>query len=350
MKKHISVDLEQYVLNIMEKYEKKICYKKQKKIENYNIPDFKDYNDIIEYNYNMNQLKSISKEYKLKSTGNKIQLINRIHTHLYLSFFILQIQKLARGYLQRKYNNTHGPAFMNRSLCINPADFFTMDNMDEIPFEQFFSFKDEDGFIYGFDLVSMHNLIHKCNGIIKNPYNRITISQKVIETFKSLIKLSKILHIPISVEIKNIELDISSEKSIELRTLTLFQNIDSLGNYSDPAWFMTLNNTQLIRLLRELIDIWEYRAQLSMEVKRAICPPLGDPFHRIISLTQIQHLENINDVRKIILNILEKLVNTGLDRENKILGSYYVLGALTLVNSNAANALPWLYQSLVYIN
>ena len=158
------------------------------------------------------------------------------------------------------------------------------------------------------------------------------------------------MHIPISVEIKNIELDISSEKSIELRTLTLFQNIDSLGNYSDPAWFMTLNNTQLIRLLRELIDIWEYRAQLSMEVKRAICPPLGDPFHRIISLTQIQHLENINDVRKIILNILEKLVNTGLDRENKILGSYYVLGALTLVNSNAANALPWLYQSLVYIN
>jgi len=30
------------------------------------------------------------------------------------------------------------------------------------------------------------------------------------------------------------------------------------------------------------------------------------------------------------------------------LGAYYVLGALTLVNPNAAAALPWLFQSVAY--
>ena len=220
--------------------------------------------------------------------------------------------------------------------------------MNEIPFEQFFSFKDDDNFIYGFDLVSIHNLMHKCDGIIKNPYNRRPISQNVIESIKYLIKLSKILRISFSVEIKNIELVVSNEKSVELRTLTLFQNIDALGNYTDPSWFMSLNNIQLIRLLRELIDIWGYRAQLSMEIKRSICPPLGDPFYRIQSFPHLQTLENIDELRKIILTILEKFVNSGLDRENQTLGSYYVLGAITLVNTDAANSLPWLYQSLVY--
>ena len=347
LKNHTSSDLEQYISIIMEKYNK-IFQKKKGKIENEEIPEFKDHDDIISYNYNLNQLKIISKHYKLKVTGNKTQLTTRIHTHLYLSFFILKIQKLARGYLQRKYNKAHGPAFMDRSLCINPNDFFTMDTMNEIPFEQFFSFKDDDNFIYGFDLVSIHNLMHKCDGIIKNPYNRRPISQNVIESIKYLIKLSKILRISFSVEIKNIELVVSNEKSVELRTLALFQNIDALGNYTDPSWFMSLNNIQLIRLLRELIDIWGYRAQLSMEIKRSICPPLGDPFYRIQSFPHLQTLENIDELRKIILTILEKFVNSGLDRENQTLGSYYVLGAITLVNTDAANSLPWLYQSLVY--
>ena len=29
------------------------------------------------------------------------------------------------------------------------------------------------------------------------------------------------------------------------------------------------------------------------------------------------------------------------------LGTYYVLGTLTIVNQQAANALPWLYESFI---
>jgi hypothetical protein len=57
---------------------------------------------------------------------------------------------------------------------------------------------------------------------------------------------------------------------------------------------------------------------------------------------------NMWNVRKVILEVMEKMVNTGVDKDSKSLGAYYVLGALTLVNQDAADALPWLFQSLNY--
>ena len=57
---------------------------------------------------------------------------------------------------------------------------------------------------------------------------------------------------------------------------------------------------------------------------------------------------NTNVLKKNILKMMDKLVSSGIDRDSKALGAYYVLGALTMVNHNAAMALPWLYQSVCY--
>jgi hypothetical protein len=45
---------------------------------------------------------------------------------------------------------------------------------------------------------------------------------------------------------------------------------------------------------------------------------------------------------------LEKFINSGIDQDSKSLGAYYVLGALTLVNEDAALALGWLHDSFSY--
>jgi hypothetical protein len=340
-----------YIENLAHKCSVKMPFFKEKdKVDddNISIPKFSEYNLLYKVNYNVQQLKSFAKNYKLKISGNKPQLVSRIFTFLYLSQSIIKIQKVFRGCLQRKYNNCHGPAVIDRSICTNNTDFFTMDELKELPIEQFFSYKDEDGFIYGFDLLSIYNLIYKCNGVLKNPYNRHLISSKVIENFKTLLRLSKILKIQICTEIKDISLEISCKKSLELRILALFQNMDALGNYSDSKWFINLNRVQLVRLLRELIDIWTYRVNLSEETKRDICPPVGNPFGRLSAFSNVQHSDNLDDVRKYILEVLEKMVNTGANRDSKCLGAYYVLGALTLVSTEAASALPWLYQAVNY--
>jgi hypothetical protein len=344
-------DLEVYMLEIIEKYtkQKNINKKPLKKIIVLNdfieLPTFSEHNLVLEFNYNVNQLKSIAKHYKLKINGNKKELITRIHSYLLLSTFILKIQRTFRLFIQKKYNICHGPAFIKRETCNNSYDFFTMDEVKDISYEQFFSYRDDDGFIYGFDIISLHNLIYKCNGKIQNPYNRRPINSKIIENYKNLIRLSKILKLSASTETPSIEYDISNEKTIELQIIEVFQTIDSLGNYSNPEWFLSLNITQLIRFVRELTDIWAYRAQLPLDVKRMICPPLGDPF-RNFSIHSI-YSENITEVRKNILPILNKLINSGIDNEYKCLGAYYILSALTLVSVNASNALPWLYQSVI---
>jgi len=311
------------------------------------IPSFSEYYFITNKNYNVQQLKLIAKHYKLKISGNKAQLINRLFVFLKLSNSIIKIQKIFRGKLQRNYNKYHGPAFINRKLCTNTSDFLTFEEMSEMNFEQFISYKDVDNFIYGFDIISLYNLIVKIGKNVKNPYNRNDIPHEVIQNIKNLIRLSKILKIPVNINIQDVNNDISDQKSIELKILDIFQNIDSLGNYSDPNWFLSLNRQQILKFVRELHDIWDYRAQILPENKRRICPPNGDPF-RHFNIAHIFNETNIDNIRKIIYPILDKFVNSGIDNDSKSLGALYVLSALTLVNPNAAMSLPWLFQSVSY--
>ena len=325
--------------------------------KNINIPTIHNYDEITRYNYNVQQLKSFAKFYKLKVSGNKSQLISRIFIFLHLSKYIIKIQKVCRGFLQRKLNSLQGPAFKNRNLCTNKTDFITMDELKNLEPLQFFSYKDVDGFIYGFDLTSIYYLIckpnndtnnkNKSNKNNTNPYNRNCISPEVFINIKTFIRLCKILKKQICLENQEEPLNISKEKQIELRALSLFQNINALGNYSNSSWFLSLHRQQLIKFMRELSDIWNYRAQLSNEVKFKVCPPNADPF-RNLSIPYIHTESDINNVRTAILEVLEKLVNNGVDIDSKSLGAYYVLAALTLVNEEAATAMPWLYQSVSY--
>lgn len=342
--------VDEYMNTILIKCEKMIpINKKQTKINNDNIiiPTIKNYNEITNYNYNVTQLKMIAKNYKLKISGNKNELVSRIFSFLYLSSYIIKIQKVFRGFMVKKYKELHGPASIKRKMCTNSSDFVTLEPIEEINFHQFISYKDEDEFIYGFDITSLFNSISKNGKEIKNPYNRNVIPDIIFKNIKTLIRLSKILGININLNIEDVLPNISNEKVVELRALSLFQNIDALGNYSNSQWFLSLNRNQLIKLVRELADIWNYRAQLPMDIKRNICPPTGDPF-RNLSMPYIHTELNITNVRKVVLEVLEKLVNTGVDNDSKSLGAYYVLGALTLVNQEAATSLPWLFQSVNY--
>lgn len=354
LKKNKSTEslIDEYMANITSNCEKNmIIVKKPIKIseENISIPTINNYDELTRYNYNVNQLKSIAKFYKLKISGNKNQLLSRIYSFLYFSSFIIKIQKIFRGNVARKYKSLHGPAAINRKLCTNTDDFVTMEPVEEINYHQFISYKDEDGFIYGFDIISLHNLFLKSKDIesIRNPYNRNIIPESVIKTIKSIIKISKILKIHVNLHYEDDTQNFSSEKVIELRALSLFQNIDALGNYSNSQWFLSLNRTQIIRFLRELTDIWNYRAQIPIETKRNICPPNGDPF-RNLNMNFIHNEQNMTNVRKVVLEVLEKLVNSGVDRDSKALGACYVLGSLTLVNQEAATSIPWLFQSFGY--
>jgi hypothetical protein len=302
---------------------------------------------MCNYNYSVSQLKIFAKYYKLRVTGNKKELLSRVFSFLHLSTFAIILQKVVRGNIQRLYNRLHGPAYKNRSLCTNDSDFVTLDDLKDVSFHQFISYKDVDNFIYGFDIASLYSLYSKNPTTVQNPYNRNTISHNIFVDMFDLVRLSKIMNVKLNVQIESEINNVSVVKAVELRALELFQTIDSLGNYSDPAWFLSLSRNQIVRFVRELSEIFNYRAQLTIEVKQNICPPAGTPFVGISQYYMQTETELIN-LRRTVLGVMEKFVNSGINSDSKSLGAYYVLAALTLVSEPAATALPWLYHSVAY--
>ena len=326
--------------------------KKNKIVKKREELSMKNYSNLLTVKYKIDELKKLCLQYKITRGGNKEELTNRLYEYCKNSVEPIKIQKVFRGYLQRKLNKTRGPAFKNRKICTNDTDFYTMDEMDEISSNQFYSYKDEDGFIYGFNIISLYNLIIKEGNDVKNPYNRNEINKKIKENITCIIRLSKILKQPIEIEIKNEIVD--PKKRMELKILDLFQTINSYGNYANSEWFSDLTGQSHVRFARELVDIWNYRAQLSHEKKNEICPPHGTPFLGTPYFTNTAthiHMNNlsIETLIKYNVQIIENLVKSSIDIDNKMLGSFYVLSALTLVSQPARDAMPWLYESVVYL-
>jgi hypothetical protein len=65
----------------------------------------------------------------------------------------------------------------------------------------------------------------------------------------------------------------------------------------------------------------------------------------ILDMNMIVNIPLYN-IKTLALIIIDQFVKNGVDRESRILGTNFVLCALTLVSEAAAEALPWLYQSV----
>ena len=334
--------LSEYLLN------KELPHKKPRiKVsdDDFVIPKLSEYSNLLDINYNIQQLKKISKEHFIKLSGNKDELKKRIYNHMYYSYYSIYIQKIVRKILVKNYIALHGPGFYNRGRCTNDCDFATLDEIKDIPYTQFFSFEDEDKFIYVFDILSIYNLYLKNESKVTNPFSTKIIDKEVFYNMMYFIKYSKLLNIKINIDYENVE-KMDETRKLNMKILTLFQQMDSLGNYTNMNWLTSLNRYQLIKFLRELCDLWHYRANLTQQVKREICYPSGLPF-RSVNINTI-HNYSYNVIKKITVTIIDEFINKGINNDSKALGCYYILSCLTLVNESAAEAMPWLYESVNY--
>jgi hypothetical protein len=327
-----------------------IIKKKRKKVKScdFKIVEPENYKNIVSINYNVSQLKQMCKRYKLKVSGNKPELMHRIYNFLKYSYYCIKIQKNYRGYLYRQYEKFKGPGYKNTKLCCNKTDFLLFEEIKNLPKKQLFTYKDKDGFIYGFDICSLWNLIY-LNKETKNPYNRNQFPEDMIYKIKRTVHIGNIYNYDINIEVDKSDLDIlSNQKKIELKTLDIFQKIDKFGHITNISWFLNLSKIKLFSFLRELIDIWDYRAQITIETKKNIFPPSGSPFNNI-NFMILRH-KKIEYIQEKLLRLINRLITYGKNEEYCKLGALYILGALTMVNNNAANALPWLYDSFMIVH
>jgi len=370
--------------NIKNEFIKKLPKSKEKQTPNTSL-SFSEYikDKTVLKKYKLPELKSIAKHLRLFITGAKPVLIERIQTYFERFSKTIQIQRIFRGFIVRKSFQLRGEAFKNRSICVNNTDFYTLEPLEEIDFELFFSYTDDKNFHYGFNITSLIQLMKNRSKDILNPYNRETISQTIIMNISSLYKKIFLLfpavleasdntpYTPISntvtnnvritnnqnmminiedinliQEIQNKIADIR-EKTVSVRIIELFMEIDQLGNYTDSAWFSSLGVGSYVRLYRSLYEIWNYRAQLSPDMKHKICM-LGNPFFNIFNERIYYNDVSLARIQEACLIVFENMVYTGIDVEHRKIGAMHALSALTTVSLNARTTMPWLYESLVF--
>jgi hypothetical protein len=355
-------------------------------------------NNTIEFNkYKLPELKDALKKYNLKISGKKEELIERLETHFNKTFNIIKLQRLFRGWIVRYLLRLKGPAFKNVSLCVNDSDFVTMEPLNEIKNDVFYSYKDSKGFVYGFDITSLVQMLQKKNKI-DNPYNREKICPVTTREIKTLYNLSFLVYPHFKDEneriphnnnyvnnnrnnsrtfsqnnpMNNVQNTMSNnrtnnntitmtpemlirhnrlleirEKPVNERINHLFTEIDSLGNYTSSAWFSELDFRNYVRLYRILYDIWFFRSNMSREVRNLICPntsPFDGILPRILNTNNLTFLQ----IQNACLTTFENMVYTGTDDSNRLLGAYHALTALTIVSTDARIAMPWLFQSVAY--
>jgi hypothetical protein len=293
------------------------------------------------------------------------------------------IQKTARRYLTKVVLDLIGPAKFNRKLCVNDSDFYTMEPLTNIPFDNFYSYRDKENFVYGFELSSLMQYIkvkEKSGEMrrIKNPYNRDSMKREIPKIYK-LHHLIRVINgtipkreLPTRIQTRprssshhndlrsrTLSIGIDSNynhalmletiremrsKSNEQRTRELFIVIDQLGNYSDYNWFLNLDRGCYLRYYRILKDIWTYRAQIPTYTKIKICP-LWDPFG-MFSNVNLGELTT-EQLMSRCLCVMEDMVYTGVEQQYRTIGSLHVLSVLTVINREARNNMPWLYESLI---
>ena len=104
---------------------------------------------------------------------------------------------------------------------------------------------------------------------------------------------------------------------------------------------------QYAHLYRCFYDIWNYRGQISYEVKNDICPVHG-PFDGIFPHS-VRHMDiSTTALKTACLIVFENLVYSGINIEIRKIGTLLALTGLTVISHPARAAMPWLYDSIIY--
>ena len=153
---YINISMEKYfrIFNLENKTSKKGPF----------IRNEKDYKLLYQYNYTVAEINAVIRRMEIPRSKKqkKTELITYAINALLIKHSANKIQRIWRKYIIHLFNKTLGPSYFNRKLSNNVDDFLTAEDIAEIDYYNFFSFEDEDSFIYTFNIISylfLHLLI-----------------------------------------------------------------------------------------------------------------------------------------------------------------------------------------------
>ena len=281
----------------------------------------------------------VKKEYLFNTLKSYFEEYEKADYKEYLDVRKIKIIKeLQKSLKERKNINLRGIGYIDKSKCNNETDFFTYDRIDEIDDKYFFSYKDKGSFIWFFDIRSFNRLIEMGQG---NPYTMAAIPKEVIDKSKLLSKQLNITDKDNLIDLQ--ELILTKKQILKQKTIDIFSQMEQYGYGCNIDWFLRLNVRKLKTLYKNMEDIWNYRLNLTNEIKSSISPPNGIVFN--IPVSQVLLVNTIEDLQEIILNEIVKF-NNAINEEYKKLGYMYFLLGLGIVSIECYQSHQWLMHAI----
>uniref|UniRef100_A0A6C0L028 Uncharacterized protein n=1 Tax=viral metagenome TaxID=1070528 RepID=A0A6C0L028_9ZZZZ len=288
--------------------------------------DIKDYlkKDIIQ---SLSKPHKGKKEDLFRSFDEEIKILNKYKDDIEN---IIKVQNMIKK-RPKPHDHLRGEGYVNKQLCNNDVDFYTFETIDDIEDKYFFSYQDNNGFIWFFDIRSFNKLVEMKQ---TNPYTREIIPQDIID---KAFKLSK------EIQIQNVNTidtnNLTRKQIVRQKIVDLFSQIEHYGYSCQVEWFTTLGTSRLKSLYRNLEDIWNYRLQLTNETKRRIAPPNGLVFN--IPINEIMLVNNRVELQDILVNEIMKF-NHAVSSDDKKLGYMYFIIGLSQVSRPCLESHDWL--------
>lgn len=289
------------------------------------------------------ELKILAKSYKLRVSGTKKVLIDRIESFLEINKSVIIIQKVVRAFFARQLHKIISQSYLKIKDCVNETDFYTLEPLKDIAFYSIFVYCDKSRFSYGFNIESLIQLYIK-TGKIVNPYNRSKISINVmldIFTMYSLIRMlhkngvKEHLHLPNNFTFRDtnvsgdylrdnesINLDVVQNQFLQIGENVMMINTSNIdyNDYENDNVIMQLlthqvrTTTNLLVMKEKLVDI---RNSMDRIRQKSVINRVNEIFMEIDQLGHYTSCEwlfslNIMDLKKFIVALQEIWERTGI--------------------------------------
>ena len=239
---------------------------------------------------------------------------------------ITRIQALCRGKSQRAQLSTY--------QCNNAEDFYTYDDLKTVPKLYFYSYIDSNKLRWGFDIRSLHKLISMN---YPNPYTTEPVPEHILQDIA--LKMEDIKKDSAYEDITD-SIQRDRKAMIKQNVVDLFSLIEQSGYTCQIDWFTSLTRHRLKELYKQLEDIWNYRSQLSNEMKRNICPPDGQVFQT--PLVEVMNYTVKEDLQELVLHDVKRFTKAISDSDRKLGYMYFLIGLGTVSYPCKEAHMEWL--------
>jgi hypothetical protein len=238
-----------------------------------------------------------------------------------------------------------GPAANDSTLAHNETEVYSMDPISKIPPIFFFSYADSKKVIWAFDIRSLSAILSQGQHP-SNPYTREPFSPSTLQKLRQRIMYLRRRKYPLVYVVGE---SLTEEQAWNQKVLDAFMKLESLGYLSSCSWFHAMTLDAHKKFYRKMYQLWNWRLGLSQQDKEGIVPHSMRNSSKLFKWVPDNVCSANHDLtwwQKSNLSLILNFISRSEDKTKQGLGALYCLMGLVQVSEMAAEAYPWILESV----